>query len=164
MYYVQFSICFFVDTANHHPQKIDHHIIMKRHLKLFFNNSKESKYVTPSSTNRAGPFTRKYDHDAKPDVKQSQRVRDKPTHRAHPSHGAEHATAAIRTPHDCSAANHVPARAIHGRHDAHQADYDQRQQAIPQHRGAPREGQAAGKRALIMPVRRVHSGSGSGGG
>lgn len=121
-----------------------------------------------SLARRSCPLTRKNDHDPKPNVEQAQRVRHQPSHGAHPTHRAKHSTAAIRAPHNRGATRHIPARAIHRRHDADQARKHQRKQTVTQHGGAPRKSEGAGEgRLMVMMVmvgRHVMVGGGGRGG
>lgn len=94
-----------------------------------------------SSTSTYPPFpplAGEYCHDAKADVKQTQRVRHQTPHRSHPAHCTKHAATAVRAPNNRRAAHDVSAGRVHRHHHADQTDDDERQQTIPEH------GRAAG--------------------
>lgn len=110
-----------------------------------------------------GPLTREYPHDPKPNIKQPQRIRHQPSHAPHPPHRAEHLTAAISAPANRQRADHVPGRRIHRQRHAHATREHERQQAVPQHAGAPGEGQRAGQLAAAAAAHVVVGGLGVGG-
>lgn len=113
-------------------------------------------HTSSSLTRRSRPLTRKNNHNAKSDIKQAQRIRHEASHRPHAAHGAKHATTAIRAPNDSRTTNHIPARAIHGRHNPHQTRKDQRQQTVSQHGRAARERQRARQHGRLLTMVVVH--------
>lgn len=90
---------------------------------------------------RATAPRRKNTHDAKHDIEQRQRVRNKPPHPAHPSDRTEHARAAVRAPTDGRRRQEIAKHGVHGDQDPDKTGQNERQEAISQDAGGPREGQ-----------------------
>ncbi len=98
------------------------------------------------------PLTTKNAHNPKPRIKQTQRIRHKAAHTPHPPHGAKHAAATIRTPHNRQRTAHVPAQGIHGRHHAHQTRQHEGQQTVTQHARAAGEREGGIQVAEVVGV------------
>lgn len=106
-----------------------------------------SQYSASRSTGlrsqRTRPPRRENPHNTKDNIKQRQRIRDKPTHSTHPCHGTEHPRRAIRAPPNRGRSQKIPEKSIHGDQNTNQCSQHQRQEAISQHAGGAGERQGS---------------------